>query len=125
MEFLDWLRLSLVGLVIAVGFVVDDAIVVIEIVIHHMEMGKTRLQAAIEGSREVIFTIVSMTISLIAVFIPIELRGGIGGRLFREFAVKVSVAILMSGLVWLTVTPMMCGWLISHDHGKAHGRLYR
>lgn len=118
-------NLSLMGLVIAVGFVVDDAIVVIENVIRHIEMGKSKLEAAIEGSREVGFTIVSMTISLIAVFIPILLMGGIVGRLFREFAVTVSVAILMSGLISLTVTPMMCAWLIKHDHDAEHGRLYR
>ncbi|MFD2249834.1 multidrug efflux pump [Pseudochelatococcus lubricantis] len=118
-------NLSLMGLVIAVGFVVDDAIVVIENVIRHMEMGKSKLDAAIEGAREVGFTIVSMTISLIAVFIPILLMGGIVGRLFREFAVTVSVAILMSGVISLTVTPMMCAWLISHDHGAPRGRLYR
>ena len=118
-------NLSMMGLVIAVGFVVDDAIVVIENVIRHLEMGKGRLQAAIDGAREVTFTIVSMTVSLIAVFIPILLMGGIVGRLFREFAVTVSIAILMSGLVSLTVTPMMCGWLIDHDRGRPHGRLYR
>jgi multidrug efflux pump len=118
-------NLSLMGLVIAVGFVVDDAIVVIENVIRHLEMGKTKVQAAIEGSREVGFTIISMTVSLIAVFIPILLMGGIVGRLFREFAVTVSVAILMSGLISLTVTPMMCAWLIDDNHDKPHGRLYR
>jgi len=118
-------NLSLMGLVIAVGFIVDDAIVVIENVIRHLEMGKSKLEAAIEGSREVGFTIVSMTISLIAVFIPILLMGGVVGRLFREFAVTVSVAILMSGLISLTVTPMMCAWLIKHDANERHGRLYQ
>ncbi|GGF50779.1 acriflavine resistance protein B [Azorhizobium oxalatiphilum] len=118
-------NLSLMGLTIAVGFVVDDAIVVIENVIRHLEMGKSKLQAAIDGAREVNFTIISMTISLIAVFIPLLLMGGIVGRLFREFAVTVSIAILMSGLISLTVTPMMCAWLISHDHDAQHGRLYR
>ncbi|MDB5617272.1 efflux RND transporter permease subunit [Tardiphaga sp.] len=118
-------NLSLMGLVIAVGFVVDDAIVVIENVIRHLEMGKTKVQAAIEGSREVSFTIISMTVSLIAVFIPILLMGGIVGRLFREFAVTVSVAILMSGLISLTVTPMMCAWLIDDSHDKPRGRLFR
>jgi multidrug efflux pump len=118
-------NLSLMGLVIAVGFVVDDAIVVIENVIRHLEMGKTKMQAAIEGSREVSFTIISMTVSLIAVFIPILLMGGVVGRLFREFAVTVSVAILMSGVVSLTVTPMMCAWLIEGDHNRQRGRLYR
>jgi multidrug efflux pump len=118
-------NLSLMGLVIAVGFVVDDAIVVIENVIRHLEMRKTKMQAAIEGSREVSFTIISMTVSLIAVFIPILLMGGVVGRLFREFAVTVSVAILMSGVVSLTATPMMCAWLIEDDHNRQRGRLYR
>jgi multidrug efflux pump len=118
-------NLSLMGLTIAVGFVVDDAIVVIENIVRHMENGKPRLQAAIEGSREVTFTIISMTISLIAVFIPILLMGGMVGRLFREFAVTVTVAIVVSGLVSLSVTPMMCAWLIKHEHGEKHGRLYR
>ncbi len=92
-------NLSMMGLVIAVGFVVDDAIVVIENIIRHVEMGKSKIQAAIEGARELNFTIISMTISLIAVFIPVLLMGGVVGRLFREFAVTVSIAILMSGLV--------------------------
>jgi multidrug efflux pump len=118
-------NLSLMGLVIAVGFIVDDAIVVIENVMRHLETGKSKIQAAIDGSREVTFTIISMTISLIAVFIPILLMGGIVGRLFREFAVTVSVAILMSGLTSLTVTPMLCAWLIKHDHDKPRGRLYQ
>lgn len=118
-------NLSLMGLTIAAGFVVDDAIVVIENIIRHVEAGKSRLQAAIDGAREVGFTIVSMTVSLIAVFIPILLMGGVVGRLFREFAITVSVAIIMSGLVSLTVTPMLCGWLIRHEHDRPHGRLYR
>ncbi|MDB5524732.1 MAG: resistance nodulation cell division drug efflux pump, inner rane component [Rhizobium sp.] len=117
-------NLSLMGLTIAVGFVVDDAIVVIENIMRHIENGKSKLEGAIEGAREVGFTIISMTISLIAVFIPILLMGGIVGRLFREFAVTVSVAILISGLVSLTVTPMLSAWLIDHDHDKQHGRLY-
>ncbi|MDB5406548.1 MAG: putative rane protein [Rhodospirillales bacterium] len=118
-------NLSLMGLTIAVGFVVDDAIVVIENIIRHLEAGTPRLQAAIEGAREISFTIVSMTVSLIAVFIPILLMGGIVGRLFREFAVTVSVAIIMSGIVSLTVTPMMCAWLIRYRPEETHGRLYR
>jgi multidrug efflux pump len=105
-------NLSLMGLTIAVGFVVDDAIVVIENVMRHIEEGVPRMRAALLGAREVRFTIVSMTISLIAVFIPILMMGGIVGRLFREFAVTVSAAIVMSALVSLTVTPMLCGWLI-------------
>jgi multidrug efflux pump len=118
-------NLSLMGLTIAVGFVVDDAVVVIENVYRHLEMGKKRLAAAIEGTREVGFTIVSMTVSLIAVFIPILLMGGIVGRLFREFAVTVSVAIAMSGVVSLTVTPMLCGWLIRRESDVAHGPINR
>ncbi|PTL78907.1 efflux RND transporter permease subunit [Vitiosangium sp. GDMCC 1.1324] len=118
-------NLSLMGLTIAVGFVVDDAIVVIENVIRHLEQGKPRMQAAIDGAREIGPTIVSMTVSLVAVFIPILLMGGIIGRLFREFAVTVSVAIIMSGILSLTVTPMMCAWLIRHESHETHGRLYR
>ncbi|SIT47823.1 multidrug efflux system, subunit B [Paraburkholderia piptadeniae] len=105
-------NLSLMGLTIAVGFVVDDAIVVIENVMRHIEEGVPKMRAALLGAREVRFTIVSMTISLVAVFIPILLMGGIVGRLFREFAVTVSAAIVMSALVSLTVTPMLCGWFI-------------
>jgi multidrug efflux pump len=114
-------NLSLMGLTIAVGFVVDDAIVVIENVMRHIEEGVPRMQAALLGAREVRFTIISMTISLIAVFIPILLMGGIVGRLFREFAVTVSAAILMSAVVSLTVTPMLCGWLI-RVAGTGRGR---
>ncbi|MDB5979540.1 MAG: mdtC 1 [Pseudomonas sp.] len=108
-------NLSIMGLAIAVGFVVDDAIVVMENIVRHLEMGKSKLQAAVDGLKEVGFTIVSMTISLIAVFLPILLMGGIVGRLMREFAVTVSVAILMSCLVSLTVTPMLCAWLLKHE----------
>jgi len=118
-------NLSLMGLTIAVGFVVDDAIVVIENVMRHVEEGKPTLEAAVEGSREVGFTIVSMTVSLVAVFIPILLMSGIVGRLFREFAVTISVAIMISGLVSLTVTPMMCAWLIKHDHDRPRGAVFR
>jgi multidrug efflux pump len=118
-------NLSLMGLTIAVGFVVDDAIVVIENVTRHMEHGKPRLDAAIEGAREIGFTIVSMTVSLIAVFIPLLMMGGIVGRLFREFAVTVSIAIAVSGVVSLTVTPMMCAWLIGYTPNERRGRLYR
>ncbi len=117
-------NISLMGMTIAVGFVVDDAIVVVENVMRHVEGGKSPLQAAIDGSREVSFTIISMTVSLVAVFIPILMMGGIIGRLFREFAVTVTVVILMSGVVSLTVTPMMCAWLVRHEPGEKHGRLY-
>ena len=92
--------------------------------VRHLELGASPLQAAIDGSREVSFTIISMTVSLVAVFIPILLMGGIVGRLFREFAVTVSVAILVSGVVSLTVTPMMCAWLIRHQHDATRGRVF-
>ncbi|CAD5200309.1 efflux RND transporter permease subunit [Pseudomonas sp. FEN] len=115
-------NLSIMGLAIAVGFVVDDAIVVMENIVRHLEMGKSRIQAALDGLREVGFTIVSMTVSLIAVFLPILLMGGIVGRLMREFAVTVSVAILMSGIVSLTVTPMLCAWLLKAEHDSRASR---
>ncbi|MGF6493982.1 multidrug efflux pump [Luteibacter sp. 621] len=117
-------NLSLMGLTIAVGFVVDDAIVVIENVVRHMEAGKGPLHAAVEGTREVAFTIVSMTLSLIAVFIPILFMSGIVGRLFREFAVTISATVLISGVMSLTVTPMLCAWLVRPDHEHEHGRVY-
>src|SRR6185369_4999177 len=101
-------NLSLMALTIATGFVVDDAIVVVENISRHIEAGMSRLEAALQGAREVGFTVVSMSLSLIAVFIPILLIGGIIGRLFREFAVTLSVAILVSLVVSLTTTPMMC-----------------
>ncbi len=105
-------NVSLMALTIAVGFIIDDAVVMVENIIRHIEGGKRPLEAALVGSREVGFTIVSMTLSLTAVFIPLLLMGGLIGRLFREFAVTVSMAILMSGLVSLTLTPTMCGWLL-------------
>ena len=118
-------NLSLMGLTIAVGFVVDDAIVVIENIVRHMEMGKRPLTAAVEGTREVAFTIVSMTLSLVAVFIPILFMSGIVGRLFREFAVTISVTVLISGVMSLTVTPMLCAWLVRPDHDRPHEPVYR
>jgi hydrophobe/amphiphile efflux-1 (HAE1) family protein len=105
-------NVSLMALTIAVGFIIDDAVVMVENIIRHIEGGKRPLEAALLGAREVGFTIVSMTMSLTAVFIPLLLMGGLIGRLFREFAVTVSIAIMMSGLVSLTLTPMMCGWLL-------------
>ncbi|HEY9074881.1 MAG TPA: efflux RND transporter permease subunit, partial [Desulfobaccales bacterium] len=101
-------NLSLMALILSVGFVVDDAIVVLENIVRHMEMGEAPLQAALTGSREIGFTIVSMTLSLAAVFIPVFFMGGILGRLLHEFAVTIVAAILMSGLVSLTLTPMLC-----------------
>jgi multidrug efflux pump len=112
-------NLSLMALTIATGFVVDDAIVVIENITRHLESGMKPMQAALKGAEEIGFTVVSMSISLIAVFIPILMMGGIVGRLFREFAVILSVAIAISMVISLTVTPMMCAWLLkeSRDHG--------
>ena len=105
-------NLSLMALTIATGFVVDDAIVVLENMSRHIEAGMAPMQAALRGAREVGFTVLSMSLSLIAVFIPILLMGGIVGRLFREFAVTLSVAILVSLVVSLTTTPMMCARLL-------------
>jgi hydrophobe/amphiphile efflux-1 (HAE1) family protein len=105
-------NVSLMALTIAVGFIIDDAVVMIENIMRHIEAGKPPLQAALDGSHEIAFTIVSMTLSLVAVFIPLLLMGGLIGRLFREFAVTVSLAILMSGVFSLTLTPMMCGALL-------------
>ena len=118
-------NLSLMALTIAIGFVIDDAIVVVENVVRHLEHGEAPLEAAINGVREVGATIVSMTLSLIAVFIPILLMSGIVGRLFREFAMTVSVAVLISGLVSLTVTPMACALLLRNRGRESHGRLLR
>jgi HAE1 family hydrophobic/amphiphilic exporter-1 len=116
--------LSLMALTLAVGFVVDDAIVMLENIVRHLEMGKAPLEAAIDGAAEVGFTIVSMTISLTAVFIPLLFLGGIIGRLFREFAVVIATAILVSGLVSLTFTPMLSSRFLKPEKGRAHGRMY-
>ena len=116
-------NLSLMALTIATGFVVDDAIVVIENITRYIEQGVQPMQAALKGAQEIGFTVLSMSVSLIAVFIPILMMGGIVGRLFREFAVVLSVAIFMSMIVSLTVTPMMCSRLLKVEHN--HGRLYR
>jgi multidrug efflux pump len=118
-------NLSLMALTIATGFVVDDAIVVLENVTRYREMGRTPLQAALEGSKEIAFTVLSMSISLVAVFIPILLMGGMVGRLFREFAVTLSAAIMVSLVVSLTVTPMMCATILRDEGNKPHGRIYR
>ena len=118
-------NLSLMALIIATGFVVDDAIVVLENITRHMEAGMPRMQAAIQGSKEVGFTVLSMSLSLVAVFIPILAMGGLVGRLFREFSVTLSVAVLVSLLVSLTTTPMMCSRLIRRRDPKQHGRLYQ
>src|SRR5689334_6572094 len=119
-------NLSLMALSIAVGFVVDDAVVVIENTVRHLEQGASPLQAALAGAREIGFTIVSITLSLIAVFIPLFLMGGYVGLLFREFAVAVSVSLVLSLAISLTLTPMMCARLLKpHDAKADHGRLYR
>jgi len=118
-------NLSLMALIIATGFVVDDAIVVLENITRHMEAGMSRLQAAILGAREVGFTVMSMSLSLVAVFIPILLMGGIVGRLFREFSLTLSVAVLISLVVSLTATPMMCSRFIRHADPATQGRLFR
>ncbi len=117
-------NLSLMALTLAVGFVVDDAIVMLENIVRHVEMGKPGLQAAVDGAGEIGFTIVSMTVSLTAVFIPLLFMGGLVGRLFREFAVTISVAILVSGFVSLSLTPMLCSRFLRPEHGTRHGRLY-
>ena len=117
-------NLSLMALTLSVGFVVDDAIVMLENIVRHMEMGKTRMQAALDGSKEIAFTIVSMTVSLAAVFIPILFMGGIVGRLMHEFAVTIGVAILVSGLVSLTLTPMLCSRFLKPLHAMKHGAMY-
>ncbi|MEJ6482653.1 efflux RND transporter permease subunit [Nostoc punctiforme UO1] len=109
-------NLSLMALTLSVGFVVDDAVVMLENIVRHMEMGESRMEAALNGSREIGFTILSMTISLVAVFIPILFMEGILGRLFREFAVTISVAILVSGVISLSLTPMLCSRFLSPPH---------
>jgi len=117
-------NLSLMALTLSVGFVVDDAIVMLENIHRHMEQGKPPLRAALDGSREIGFTILSMTVSLVAVFIPVLLMGGLLGRLFHEFAVTISVAILVSGFVSLTLTPMLCSRFLRSEHARRHGRAY-
>ncbi|PZO43229.1 MAG: acriflavine resistance protein B [Pseudanabaena frigida] len=107
-------NLSLMALTLSVGFVVDDAVVVLENIVRHLEMGKSPYQAALDGSKEISFTVLSMTISLVAVFIPILFMAGIIGRLFQEFAVTISVAILVSGFVSISLTPMLCSRFLKH-----------
>jgi HAE1 family hydrophobic/amphiphilic exporter-1 len=105
-------NLSLMALTLSVGFVVDDAVVMLENIVRRMEEGEGAMEAALKGSREIGFTIVSMTVSLVAVFIPVLFLSGILGRLFREFAITISVAILVSGFVSLSLTPMLCSRLL-------------
>jgi hydrophobic/amphiphilic exporter-1 (mainly G- bacteria), HAE1 family len=117
-------NISLMALTLSVGFVVDDAIVMLENITRHIEMGKSPWQATLDGSKEISFTIVSMTISLIAVFIPVLFMGGILGRLLHEFAVVIMVAVLISGFVSLTLTPMMCSRILKPHGVQKHGRLF-
>jgi len=119
-------NLSLLALMLSVGFVVDDAIVMLENIVRHVERGESPMAAALRGSREISFTIISITLSLVAVFIPVLFMGGVVGRLFREFAVTISLTILISGFVSLTLTPMMCSRLLKPvGEARRHGRLYR
>jgi multidrug efflux pump len=118
-------NLSLMALTVATGFVVDDAIVVLENVTRHVEEGMPRLEAAIQGTREVAFTVMSMSLSLIAVFTPILLMGGLVGRLFHEFAVTLSVAVIVSLIISLTTTPMMCAFLVRRETQANEGRFMR
>ena len=119
-------NLSLMALTLSVGFVVDDAIVVLENIVRHMELGEGVMDAALNGSREIGFTVISMTLSLVAVFLPVLLLGGLIGRLFREFAVTIGISILVSGFVSLTLTPMLCSrFLKPHAHNEQHGKFYQ
>ncbi len=116
--------LSMMAMTLSVGFVVDDAIVMLENIVRHVEMGKPRMQAALDGAREVGFTIVSMTISLVAVFIPVLFLGGVIGRLLREFSITIAVAVLISGVISLTLTPMLCSRFLRHE-SHPNGWFYR
>ncbi|MGN6519043.1 MAG: efflux RND transporter permease subunit [Dokdonella sp.] len=118
-------NLSLMALTLAVGFVVDDAIVMLENISRHLEMGKDRLRATLDGAKEIGFTIVSMTLSLAAVFIPVVFMGGLIGRLLEEFAITIVAAVLVSGFVSLSLTPMLCSRMLKPLHGGTHGRLYQ
>ena len=115
-------NLSLMAITLAVGFVVDDAIVVLENITRHLEMGKDRRTASLEGAKEIAYTVVTMTVSLSAVFLPILFMEGMVGRLFREFAVTVGIAVMISGVVSLTITPMLCSILLKHEH--SHGWMF-
>ena len=118
-------NISLMALTLCVGFVVDDAIVMLENITRHIEQGKSVMQATLDGSKEIVFTIISMTISLAAVFIPVLFMGGILGRLLNEFAVTIIAAVLISGFVSLTLTPMMCSRILRpHRKDEHHGRMY-
>src|SRR6201999_1467235 len=116
-------NLSMMALILSVGFVVDDAIVMLENIYRHVEMGKDPLEASLVGSREIGFTIVSMTLSLAAVFIPVLFMGGVLGRLFREFSVTICVAILISGVVSVTLTPMLCSRFLKPPSHEKENRI--
>ncbi|HUK19128.1 MAG TPA: efflux RND transporter permease subunit [Bryobacteraceae bacterium] len=118
-------NISMMALILSVGFVVDDAIVMLENIVRHIELGQTPMEAALKGSKEIGFTIVSMTLSLAAVFIPILFMAGILGRLFREFAVTICTAILISGMVSISLTPMLCSRFLRASHTVTHGIFYR
>jgi hydrophobic/amphiphilic exporter-1 (mainly G- bacteria), HAE1 family len=117
-------NLSLMALTLSVGFIVDDTIVMLENIARHMEMGKSPMQAAYDGSKEVGFTILAMTVSLVAVFVPVLFMGGIVGRLLKEFAMTIGVAIIVSGFVSISLTPMLCSRFLKATHGQKHGRFY-
>ncbi len=118
-------NLSLMALTLSVGFVVDDAVVMLENIVRHMEMGESRMQAALNGSKEISFTILSMTLSLVAVFIPMVFMAGILGRLFHEFAVTIAVTILVSGFVSLSLTPMLCSRFVQPSNHRNSSRLFQ
>jgi HAE1 family hydrophobic/amphiphilic exporter-1 len=117
-------NLSLMALTLSVGFVVDDAIVMLENIVRHIELGESPYEAALKGSREISFTVVSMTISLAVVFLPVLFMGGVVGRLLREFSVTIGVAILVSGVVSLSLTPMLCSRFLKPHHEERHGYLF-
>src|SRR5207302_430674 len=118
-------NLSLMALTIGTGFVVDDAIVMIENIVRHMEQGESAFDAAMRGAREIGFTIISLTVSLIAVFIPLLFMTGLVGRMFREFALTLTIAVVVSAIVSLTLTPMMCARLLRHGGGAGGNRVTR
>jgi HAE1 family hydrophobic/amphiphilic exporter-1 len=126
MYFMDFSinNLSMMALILSVGFVVDDAIVMLENIVRHMEQGEGVLKAALDGAREIGFTIVSMTLSLVVVFVPVLFMGGVMGRLLHEFAVTIACAVLISGFVSLTLTPMLCSRFLRPPSDRGHGRLY-
>src|SRR6185503_3207983 len=127
MSFMDYSldNLSLLALTLSVGFVVDDAIVMLENVVRHVEAGEPPMEAALRGAREIGFTIISMTASLAAVFIPLVFMGGIIGRLLHEFAVTIVLAIVFSGIVSVTLTPMLCARILKDERGEKHNAFYR